>query len=180
MTRRELRECLHDGRTTVIGLRDLSVRLAGEGDVGALRVLVNEAYRELAEMGLNFTGTYQDEELTRLRMRGKEVYLAYLGDELVGTVSLEVGRPPGEAPYLYVNQLAVAPPHKRRGIGRFLMGLAEQRAREQGVSRLRLDTAIPARHLVEFYQALGYRVVDEVRREGKTYRSYVMEKRIAP
>lgn len=33
-----------DGR-----LGHLTVRLAGDGDVGALRVLVNGAYRELAE-----------------------------------------------------------------------------------------------------------------------------------
>ena len=63
----------------------LQVRLAGELDVPALRLLVNAAYRQLADMGLNFTGTYQDEQVTRERMQGREVYLVFREQELVGS-----------------------------------------------------------------------------------------------
>jgi hypothetical protein len=87
----------------------LTLRLAGDGDVRVLRALVNQAYHELAEMGLNLTGTYQDEDITRERMQGKEVFLAYLGDTVAGTISLEAGQSSGEERILYLNQLAVTP-----------------------------------------------------------------------
>ena len=153
------------------------VRLAADADVPALRSLINAAYLELAERGLNFTGSYQDEELTRQRIQGAEVYLVERGGELLASVSLSIKPVEGQTdPCLYVNQLAVAPAHKRRGLGSFLLDLAERRAEHSGLRRLRLCTAVPAFHLVGLYRRLGYAVVEEIQIEGKTYRSYIMEK----
>jgi hypothetical protein len=94
------------------------VRLAAVADVPALRRLVNAAYQELAELGLNFTGTYQDDEVTRERMREAEVLLLHRDDDLVASISLAI-RPVGDGSdqCLYVNQLAVRPDRKRRGLG---------------------------------------------------------------
>lgn len=157
-------------------MKDLQIRLAVDSDVPALRRLVNAAYSELADMGLNFTGTFQDEEETRERMMDNDVYLLFLGDELIGTVSLEVVMDEGEKPVLYISQLAVAPAYKRRGLGRFLLGLAEDKAREKGIKLLRLDTAQPAEHLVTLYQSCGFVIVREIQWRGKVYKSYIMEK----
>jgi ribosomal protein S18 acetylase RimI-like enzyme len=155
-----------------------TLRSATDADVPALRRLVNAAYRELADRGLNFTGTYQDEATTRERLRDAEVFLLCDGDELRASICLRVLPADGERLCLYINQLAVHPEHKRRGLGTQLLDLAEARATERGLDTLRLDTAIPAAHLVSLYAARGYVVVDEVQWEGKTYRSYVMEKRL--
>lgn len=46
----------------------LNIRLVSEADIPQIRVLVNQAYKELADMGLNYTATYQDEEITRSRV----------------------------------------------------------------------------------------------------------------
>ncbi|MEW6725306.1 MAG: GNAT family N-acetyltransferase [Bacillota bacterium] len=161
------------------GWRDrLTVRLAEEADVRPLRLLVNAAYRELAEMGMNYTGSYQDEEITRERMQGRDVYLVFLDGQMVGTISTEVEEEDGQS-HLYISQFAVLPELKLRGIGRFIMDLVEQKARENGISRLRLDTATTAHHLVRFYSGLGYRVIAEEQWQGKTYRSYIMEKELS-
>ena len=156
---------------------ELFIRLAAEDDVPALRVLVNSAYRQLAEMGLNFTGTYQDEQVTRERMQGKDVYLAFLGDQLIGTISLEVEQKE-QGQVLYINQFAVAPAYQRKGVGGALLRLAEQRAVELGLCALQLDTAVPAKHLVDMYHRAGYRVLSEVHWRGKTYNSYIMQKQL--
>lgn len=155
----------------------LRVRLANEADVPALRLLVNLAYLQLAELGLNATGTYQDEQITRERMRGVDVYLAFLNDRLVGTISLGV-ESTEQGPVLYVSQLAVDPAHQRLGIGGTLLRLAEKRATELGLRNLQLHTAVRAEHLVSMYSKAGYRVTGEVRWPGKTYSSYAMQKRI--
>lgn len=157
---------------------DLCFRLADDRDVPALRSLVNSAYRPLAESGMNFLGAYQDEQITRERMQGKEVHLAFIGDQLVGTISLEVEQKE-HGPVLYINQLAVAPAYQRQGIGGILLRFAEQRATELGLGALELDTAIPAKHLVNMYDRAGYRVLREVHWPGKTYDSYIMHKQLA-
>jgi predicted N-acetyltransferase YhbS len=156
---------------------ELHFRLANKDDVPALRYLVNSAYSQLAELGLNFTGAYQDEQITRERMQGKDVYLAFLGDELVATISLGVEQK-DEGPVLYLNQIAVAPAHQRKGIGGILLRLAEERAAIAGVAALQLDTAVPATHLVTMYGKAGYRVIKEVHWPGKTYNSYIMHKQL--
>ncbi|MGE5559678.1 MAG: GNAT family N-acetyltransferase [Chloroflexota bacterium] len=154
---------------------ELTIRPATDADVPALRLLVNAAYRELADLGMNYTGTYQDEALTRERMRGRDVYLAFDGERLVATISTDVREQNGR-PTLYISQFAVQPDLKRQGIGRHLMDYVEQVARQRGITRLGLDTATRAHHLVRFYQSLGFRIVAEEHWEGKTYNSYVMEK----
>lgn len=153
-----------------------SFRLATDADVPELRRLVNAAYRVLGEMGLNYTGVTQDEEVTRQRMRRGEVYVLEREGELVGTVKLEVRMPSGGEPHIYLSQLAVGPSHQGQGFGVRLLQLAEERARRAGVHRVRLDTAIPAEHLIRWYGAHGYVKVGEVQWPGKTYRSVVLEK----
>ena len=154
----------------------IQFRLATDADVPALRILVNSAYQQLADLGLNFTGTYQNEDITRERMVNNDVYLAYAHDELVGTISLEVKTNKGDLPVLYLTQLAVAPKFKRQGLGRILLGLAEEKARDKAICRLQLDTAAPATHLVQLYLSQGFEIIEEIQWGGKTYRSYIMEK----
>ena len=126
-------------------------------------------------MGLNFTGVTQDEETTRQRMRGREVYVIEREGRLIGTVTFSVREKDGVR-FGYVNLLAVDPAERRRGLGERLMGIAERRAKEVGVDRVRLDTAIPATHLVRWYEKRGYTRIDEAQWEGKTYRSVIFEK----
>ncbi|MBT9134176.1 MAG: dTDP-fucosamine acetyltransferase [Firmicutes bacterium] len=162
----------------MIDTSNYSVRLATAADVPALHRLVRAAYREHIGRGLNFTGTYQDERITRERMEGNDVYLVCQGSETIATVTLGRDEEKDGVFGLYVMQLAVTPMLKRQGLGRLLLKLAEERGREQGADFLRLDTAMPATHLVALYQSEGYHVVDEVQWEGKAYRSYIMEKRL--
>ena len=154
----------------------ITIRAATDDDVPALRRLVNAAYRVLGDMGLNFTGVTQDETTTRERMKDHEVYVAELDGRLMGTVSLQARRPADGLPHLYVHQLAVDPSLQRQGLGSRLTALAEARAAELGLRAVRLDTAIPAEHLVRWYAKRGYVPVDERQWRGKTYRSVVMEK----
>ncbi|MGE4064138.1 MAG: GNAT family N-acetyltransferase [Rhodospirillaceae bacterium] len=75
-----------------------------------------------------------------------------------------------------VGSLVVSPSRQRRGIGTALMAWSEERARSNGAKEIALDTSEGASHLIRWYTALGYREVDIVQWQGKTYRSLILSK----
>jgi GNAT superfamily N-acetyltransferase len=73
-------------------------------------------------------------------------------------------------------QFAVRPSHQGRGIGTTLLRLVEQRAAEQGVRQLALDTSEHAADLIAFYEVKGFRFVEHVQWSETNYRSVVLAK----
>ncbi len=79
----------------------------------------------------------------------------------------------------YVATLDVAPPFRRQGLGTRLMQAAEERLRDLGLWKIRLETATsnPARHL---FEKLGYECVGKIERYYEDESdAWVLEKPIA-
>ena len=151
-------------------------RVVQDSDVSCIRQLVNSAYKELADMGLNYSGTYQDEKTTRERISKGKAYLLEKNGETIGTVILKKANWFTQTNSAYVSQLAVRPDFKKQGIGSLLMDLCEHLATQQAFQAIQLDTAKPATHLVTWYLKRGYKIVGETHWEGKTYESWIFEK----
>lgn len=66
----------------------------------------------------------------------------------------------------WLNYLAVAPEHRRRGYGRALVAEAERLLLEAGCPKINLQVRSANRAVIEFYRRLGY-AVDEVVSMGK-------------
>lgn len=64
----------------------LFLRASAEAEIPALRLLVNSAYKELADMGLNYTATYQNEDTTRDRVAKGKAFVLELNDQIVATI----------------------------------------------------------------------------------------------
>lgn len=62
----------------------------------------------------------------------------------------------------WVNYLAVRPDHRRRGVGRALMGEAERRLRTHGCPKVNVQVRGGDADAVAFYRSLGYRTDDVV------------------
>lgn len=156
------------------------LRLANHGDVGAIRQLVNAAYKELSDRGLNYTATYQDDEITWSRMQGAKTYVLTRSSEIVGTILCKdydfTGK---ERRSAYVGQFGIHPSYKRMGLGSRMMDYIEQVAQQENYDCIQLDTAKPATHLVRLYEKRGYRIIAETRFDGKTYESWIFEKPLA-
>lgn len=56
----------------------------------------------------------------------------------------------------FVLQIYVAPPYRRKGLGRALMKIAEEWARERGLRTIALHVGATNRQALEFYRALGF------------------------
>ncbi len=158
--------------------------LRDDDDLDALTEMLHAAYRPLADLGLNYTATDQDVQTTRSRVHVGETWVAELDGRVVGTVTLKESNP--EEPNWYgrpdvaaFEQFGVDPAVQGQGIGKQLLEKIERRAREKGYAELACDTAQPARHLIALYEKWGYRVVDEIRYEGKTYPSFILSKALA-
>lgn len=154
------------------------LRPVKESDISAIRLLVNSAYKELADMGLNYTATYQDETITRDRIRKGRAFVLVKNDEIVGTVLFTIENHFTNKKSGYISQLAIKPTLKKSGLGTILMNFCEDLARIQGLETIQLDTAKPAMHLVNWYQKQGYKIVGETKWEGKTYESWIFEKEL--
>ena len=151
-------------------------RMATEKDISQIRMLVNEAYKELADRGLNYTASYQDDEETKKRMSEGRAFVLLTNNEVVGTITFLEKNYFTEKRSAYLCQFAIAPKLKRQGLGSIIMDFCEQLANDEKFEAVQLDTAKPAKHLVDWYLSRGYKIVGEKHWEGKTYDSHVFEK----
>lgn len=147
-----------------------------------LTLLLNRAYKILADMGLRFWATWQGPDVTAERIKDKHCFVAFLDGRLVGTITYsppdKVGRSPWyDRPEVAgIGQFGVEPELQRSGIGLLMMKFIEEHARQDGADELALDTAEPATHLVGWYERLGYRFIEHVQWEQVNYRSVIMSK----
>ena len=79
---------------------------------------------------------------------------------------------------MFVDNVAVAPGQQGRGLGRRLMTFAEERAKEAGLSEIRLYTNEKMHENLTFYGKLGFGEID--RRLDGGYPRVFMRKRLAP
>jgi GNAT superfamily N-acetyltransferase len=94
--------------------------------------------------------------------RAGQIAVAWLNRTVVGTVRVRrLDRTVGE-----FGMLVVEPAHRGLGIGRRLVGFAEQASRERGLSTLQLELLVPRtwthpgkQSLHEWYTRIGYRPV---------------------
>lgn len=157
-------------------LGKIEVRLAELDDVQSLRKLLNAAYKRLADLGLNYNATFQDDELTAEGLADGRTFVLDLNGQLVGTMKLRKHNYIDERPCLYLSRFAVRPDLQGQGLGMHLLELAEQIAKREGFLCMQLDTAQPAEHLVVFYQKFGFQIRRPIYYEGKTYCSWILEK----
>ena len=98
-----------------------------------------------------------------------EAYVASVDGDIVGAARVQRSdthvwpdRDDGSA--LYIHKLAVTRAARGRSIGRQMLSAVEQRATNEGVGAVRLDTAMVNHRLVRYYLDAGYTHVDTVDR----------------
>lgn len=148
-----------------------------------LTALLHRAYRSLGEMGMQYTAVAQTPDTTRRRVsRAEACWVASTAGRIVGTISY-YDRLLEPAWYArpdvgHFGQFCVDPNERGRGVGSMLLGVAERRALADRKIELACDTSARARHLIDLYVRLGYRLVGRHRWPTTNYESLVLSKRI--
>lgn len=153
------------------------------GDVTAVTEMLHRAYAELAEKGLRYLATHQDDEITRRRLEKDISWLAIEDGVVVGTIalcpwtSLTDPAPDYRRLGLWLfHQFGVDPEFQGRGIGRSLFTVAEERARAEGATELACDTSEGAPHLISLYERWGFEVIGRADNECTNYESVILAK----
>jgi predicted N-acetyltransferase YhbS len=138
-----------DSRSSESGLR---IRLGTDDDVPALTQLINAAF--VVEQVV-FDGNRVDHLGVRAYMSSGTFLVAEDSGELAGCVYIKTEEGRG-----YLGLLSVQPARQGAGIGRQLVGAAENLARKSGSHDMDLRLiAARAEHLLPFYRRLGYEFV---------------------
>ncbi|MFE4976911.1 GNAT family N-acetyltransferase [Kitasatospora sp. NPDC056651] len=163
----------------------VAVRRFTAGDsADDLTRLLHRVYAEHTEAGRVFFASYQSVQDTVDRVVKGECWLAFLGGELVGSVTVAA---PYVAPKGYPTpagagsfwQLAVDPACQRMGLGQRLLTLAEDRIVALGSTEAVIDTSIEAVELVDWYRRRRYVPVGTWRWDVTNYESVVLLKDLA-
>jgi GNAT superfamily N-acetyltransferase len=147
-----------DGQTPSPAMR-LGIRLARADEAEPIsrmivRTLKESNSRDYGPAAIEaITLHFSPPEVAR-RMQERLVYVAFIEDALVGTVSLSPER---------VNAVFVDPAHQGHGIGAEMMAFVEEVTRRQGRKSLSLTSSLTA---VNFYRKLGYAGEERQVRDG--------------
>lgn len=166
---------------------DLHIRDWSSSDsITELTQLLHAAYAHLAQRGLRYVATHQDDVITARRLGRGYALLAFLRGELVGTATLYPPRPDSPVPWyrrqdvFHFGQFGVRPDLQRNGIGVRILRELERRARIRGASELACDTAEQAEHLRSWYGREGYRLIGHTQWPITNFRSVVLSKSLDP
>jgi GNAT superfamily N-acetyltransferase len=145
---------------------ELIIREFNESDdLAKLTDLIHSAYASHAESGLKYWATHQTVEDTKKRIAMGVCLIALLNDDYIGTGLFR--RPqPESVVELYrdtsvwtLAQFGVAPNYRGNGYGKAIHLHGMRMLKELGVKTLALDTAEPAKNLIEMYKSWGYSIV---------------------
>lgn len=108
----------------------------------------------------------------RVQDKNVRLFVAKVDQKIAGSVQYEDHNNNGTA---YLSQMASLPDYRSQGIGVKLLKAAEESARQEGFTKIRLK-AMNEKGLPAYYKKQGYMEVDTIKR--RTYTLTVMEKNL--
>jgi hypothetical protein len=138
-----------------------------EADPGTLAALAELLVEVVANGGsvsfmhplaVDEAAVFWTDSLVKAAAGARVVLGAWDGDELAGTVTLDMGMPPNQPHRADIAKLMTRIRHRGRGVARSLLQEAERIAADRGRTLLVLDTAVED-GAAGLYDALGYRRV---------------------
>ncbi len=133
-----------------------SVRRATLDDTDSILEITHKAFQKYIEVaGITDTAAlHETKEQIEKDIEEKLVYVAYIDNEVVGSVRAEVIN----ADTAYLSRFGVSDAYQNLGIGKSIMGVFDKEMKKLGIKRVLLHTASKAFPLVRFYYGRGFYV----------------------
>lgn len=170
-------------------LSSIAIReLNDSDDLTELTLLLNRAYKQLADLGFRYLATHQNVETTKERIEKAKCFVAVIDengtDKIIGTICYYSPEKASGCEWYDRNDVAtygqfgVEPEYQKYGIGGMLVDEVEKLAMQDGAKELAIDTAEGATHLINYYGKRGYRHVGFTKWHVTNYRSVILSKKI--
>ena len=143
------------------------IRPANVADLPAIERIVSDAYRGYIERIGKPPGPMLDDYAEHVRNHA--AWVTEISDQVIGLLILI-----DQTDDLLLDNIAVAPSHHGRGIGRALLDFAEQEAVRRGYGEITLYTHEKMSENLAMYPALGW--VETGRREQNGYQRVFFRK----
>ena len=129
------------------------VRLATVADIEPIASVLRQAFSEYEALYTPAAFAATTPTAGQLRQRWPEgpVWVALLGDQIVGTVAAVA-----KAQGLYLRSMAILPAARGQGLGKRLLQQVEHLARAEGHHRLFLSTTPFLRAAIQLYEQFGF------------------------
>ena len=146
-------------------MTSFTIRKAVPGDADEISQLMKAAYAIYASRQLDLPDVCAgiDDDI-----RDHRVWVALAGGVVVGAIVLVLGQD-----FVQVANVAVMPGHTGSGLGRRLLSLADDLAREKRKPMLRLSTHEGLPENIALYSHLGWQETDQ--KMGKVFMTKVVE-----
>jgi ribosomal protein S18 acetylase RimI-like enzyme len=138
---------------------EYSLRAAEVSDAPAITSLVELAYGHYVER-IGFPPRPMQDDYTEV-MKSSQVTVAEDQTAIVGVIVLNT-----DAEGFFIDNVAVHPTYRGRGVGRVLLRFAEDEARRAGFDSIYLYTHEKMTENIELYARIGYEEYDRRRQDG--------------
>lgn len=141
------------------------IRKAVIDDAEAVKDIISDAFKKyMADTGLSGTMEALEESVETIKndIEKKEVYIALVDNEPVGTIRVELL----QDETAYVSRFGVRLGYHNIGIGKSLMNLVDKLLKARSVTRVSLHTASKYMDLVRFYYGRGFYVDSTTKDRG--------------
>lgn len=138
------------------------VRKAEISDAKRIVEITGEAFLQyIKAAGIKDTpALHEGEEQVIEDIKTKDVYVALVDDEIVGSVRIHSL----DKDTVYLSRFGVSMDHRNLGIGKLLINYLDAVLMQKKVKHIVLHTASKATHLIKFYYNRGF-YVDEVSKD---------------
>jgi ribosomal protein S18 acetylase RimI-like enzyme len=149
----------------------MRIRLATYKDLPSIMVLVRRVVPLMRAAGnMQWDANYPNEEVFQSDLDLNQLWIAEIDGNIAGVAALTFDQEPDYAQVgwdineraVVVHRLAVDPAHQGLGVAGALMLKAEEIARENAVSVLRIDTNNENQATQRLFPKLGYQLAGEI------------------
>lgn len=161
---------------------DVCIRRATKADLPATKNILDAASRWLISRGIQqWDRGYMPLKALVSRLDRGELYVCVREGTVIGTLTmLDADQDlwgEDEGCYLYLHTIAIRPDLRGTGLGHWMLGWAEQVARQRGKSALRLDCLMEGEALRRYYRREGFTEVGS-KQMNPTWCAALFEKRL--